>query len=160
MTITIIIMTIEQCDLPMRRGGISVIGNCCLQPIPVSSTFPCCSLYVPDSTSEDLRDWQTLIRDFEIGATRCQTSLAHSDSLSQFSRGVGWWWWGAEASVAEDKIFYWSLGAAPFSPPPPPHGLQLNWYVWCLMLSRTKAPGFSTFDLELVNPPGWAATDT
>ena len=29
----------------------------------------------------DLRDWQTLIRDFEIGVTRCQTS--ESDSFAQ-----------------------------------------------------------------------------
>ena len=44
-------------------------------PIPVGSTFP----HYQTLLCEDLRDWQTLIRDFEIGATRCQTS--ESDSL-------------------------------------------------------------------------------
>ena len=44
-------------------------------PIPAGSTFP----HYQTLLCEDLRDWQTLIRDFEIGATRCQTS--ESDSL-------------------------------------------------------------------------------
>ena len=117
------------CDLLMRRGGSSVIGNCCLQPIPVGSTFPCCSVYVPDSTWEDLRDWQTLIRDFEIGVTRCQTPLAHSDSLSQSSSGVGWW--GA------DRIICWSN---------------------LLILTCTKISGFSTFDMELIHLDGQQQT--
>ena len=40
----------------------------------------------PDSTWEDLRYWQTLIQDFEIGAIRCQTStLTHIVTIPQSS---------------------------------------------------------------------------